>query len=89
MGSEGAGFGEETGNFVLGVSPVRCLTVTGVVVLTSQWPAVKLLSTPVALQRVPFCANIIVFYFMPMNAVRFVTGTSGYYRYLGSSPICP
>lgn len=26
MGSEGAGLGEETGNFVLGVSPVRCLS---------------------------------------------------------------
>lgn len=32
MGSEGAGLGEETGNFILGVSPVRRLTVTGVVV---------------------------------------------------------
>ena len=63
MGSEGAGLGEETGNLVLGVSPVRCATVTGVVVLMSQWPAVKLLSTPVALQRVTFCANIIVFLF--------------------------
>lgn len=43
---------EETGSFLLGMSQVRCLTVTGVVVLTSQWPTVKLLSTPIALHKI-------------------------------------
>lgn len=43
---------EETGSFLLGVSHVRCLTVTGVVVLTSQRPTIKLLSIPIALHKI-------------------------------------
>lgn len=63
MGSEGAGLGEGTGSFVLGVSHVKMSNSYRDSGADESMASHKVIIYSIALQRVTFCANIIIFYF--------------------------